>query len=138
MKRNLIGTLSLVVLSLLFSATGAYAQTIVKGDVPFSFMAGNKELPAGRYGISSNDQFSIYITNLETGKSILSLVRSELPRNASPKLVFHHLGNHYFLVEAWGAEGNVGMVAPPSALEKELRIASGSRSTVGEVVIALK
>jgi hypothetical protein len=137
MRRNLIGILSLVVLSIC-SATGAYAQSITKGNVPFSFIAGGKELPAGQYAVSANGMSSIYITNLETGKSILSLVRPELPNASGSKLVFHHYGNQYFLAEAWGAEGRTGMVAPPSKLEKELRMANGSTPNLGEVVIALK
>ena len=44
MKRNLIGTLSLVVLSLLFSSTG-YAQILAKADVPFAFTVAKKTLP---------------------------------------------------------------------------------------------
>jgi hypothetical protein len=136
MKRNLIGTLSLVVLSLC-SVTGAFAQTITKGDVPFSFIAAGKELPAGQYAVSANGLSSIYITNLETGKSIMSLVRSDAPNTGGSKLVFHHYGNQYFLAEAWGAEGRAGMVAPASKLEKEL-MASGSKPNLGQVVIALK
>ena len=48
MKRNLIGTLSLVVLSLLFSSTG-YDQILAKADVPFAFTVAKKTLPSGRY-----------------------------------------------------------------------------------------
>ena len=37
MKRNLVGTLSLVVMSLLLNVNGAYAQSAVKANVPFPF-----------------------------------------------------------------------------------------------------
>ena len=37
MKRNLIGTLSLVALSLLLTAAGAAAQSAVQANVPFAF-----------------------------------------------------------------------------------------------------
>ena len=138
MKRNLIGTLSLVVLSLLLNATGAYAQAVAKGNVPFAFTVANRQLPAGCYGITPEGQSAILIRNEDTGAAFQSLVRPESPGNGSPKLVFHHVGNEYFLAEVWGAEGRAGMIVPPSALEKELRIASGPSNTVGQVVIALK
>ena len=36
MKRNLVTILSLVVMSLMFSAASAYSQTFAKADVPFA------------------------------------------------------------------------------------------------------
>ena len=138
MKRNLIGTLSLVVLSLLLNATGAYAQTVAKANVPFDFTVAKKQMPAGRYTIITDGQATITIQNSDTGASVLSTIRTESPSNVSPKLVFHSLGNQYFLAEVWGAEGRAGLIVPVSTLEKELRIASRPSNTVGKVVIALK
>jgi hypothetical protein len=138
MKRNLIGTLSLVVLSLLLNATGAYAQAIAKSDVPFAFMVGSRQLPAGRYVVSTDGFASITIRSADTGASVMSLVRAESPSNQTPKLVFHHLGNQYLLAEVWGVEGRAGMIVPTSNLEKELEMASGSSKTAEKVVIALK
>jgi hypothetical protein len=138
MKRNLIGILSLVVMSLL-NATGAYAQSLVKADVPFAFSVGAAQLPAGTYTISATGDNAIAIQNGRTGA--LSGVRREYPRNTRAKLVFHHLGNQYFLAEIWRGSDSAGMVIGPSKmekeLEKELQLASG-RSKVGEeVLIAL-
>ena len=138
MKRNLIGTLSLVALSLLLNVTGVAAQAVAKGDVPFAFTVAKKQMPAGSYSILSNSPASIQIRNNDTGASVLSLVRSELPSDRSPRLVFHHVGNQYFLSQVWGTEGSAGMTIPTSSLEKELRIASNRTGRVGEVVIALK
>jgi len=139
MKRNLIGILSLVVMSLL-NATGAYAQSAVKADVPFPFRVGSAQLPAGTYEINATGNSAIAIRNGRT--SALSSVRPEYPRNTTPKLVFHHLGSQYFLAEIWRGADSAGMVIAPSKmekeLEKELQLASG-QSKVGEkVLIALK
>ena len=138
MKRNLIGILSLVVMSLL-NATGAYAQSFVKADVPFAFRVGSAQLPAGTYKINVTGDNIIAIQNGRS--SALSSVRREDARNTGPKLVFHHLGSQYFLAEIWRGSGNAGMVIGRSKmekeLEKELQLASG-RSKVGEeVLIAL-
>jgi hypothetical protein len=138
MKRNLIGTLSLVVLTVLLNATGAYAQAVAKGDVPFAFMLANKQLPSGHYGISTNGMGTILIRNEDTGAAFLSQARDDEPSKTSPKLVFHYLVNQYFLAEVWGADGRAGMILPSSPLEKELRIANGTKHTAREVVVALK
>jgi hypothetical protein len=65
MKRNLIGILSLVVLSVL-TATGAYAQSAVRADVPFAFKVGKTQLPAGTYDIKADAQHMIAIHNSKT------------------------------------------------------------------------
>jgi hypothetical protein len=138
MKRNLIGTLSLVALSLLLNVTGAAAQSVVKGNVPFAFTVAKQQMPAGSYSILSNSAASIQIRNNDTGAAVLSLVRSELPGDRAPRLVFHYVGNQYFLSQVWGSEGSSGMTVPASSLEKELRIATNRTGRVGEIVIALK
>ena len=51
MKRNLIGILSLVVMSLMFTATGAYAQSYAKAECTLRFQVGSAQLPAGTYEV---------------------------------------------------------------------------------------
>lgn len=137
MKRNLIGTLSLVVLSLVLNAIG-YAQTVAKADVPFAFTVAQKTLPSGRYIVTTDGQGVITIQSYETGTSMISLARKELPRKTNPKLVFHQVANQYFLSQVWGAEGTAGLILRTSALEKELQMANEASKTVGQVVVALK
>jgi hypothetical protein len=143
MKRNLITILSLVVMSLMFNATGAYAQSYAKADVPFAFNVGSALLPAGTYEVRpmAPGTNGMIIQNSETRAAALSSARRERPRNAESKLVFDHVGSHYFLTEVWrGSDG--GMIAPTSKheqqLKKELEIAKGSSSGQDKVVIALK
>jgi hypothetical protein len=138
MKRNLIGTLSLVALSLLVNVTGAAAQGVAKGNVPFAFTVAKQQMPAGSYSILSNSADSILIRNNDTGAAVLSLVSSEEPSDRAPRLVFHYVGNQYFLSQVWGSEGSAGMTVPASPLEKELKIATKRTGRVGETVIALK
>jgi hypothetical protein len=135
MKRNLIGTLSLVVLSLMVAATGAYAQSELKATVPFAFKVGQSRLPGGTYEIRSNlDNNTITIRNSTSGA--VSLARPEGYGDASPRLVFNHVGGQYFLSQIWGDAGN-GMTLPSSKLEKELQMATvGSNGE--KVIVALK
>ena len=143
MKRNLIGILSLVVLAVLISSTGAFAQAYAKATVPFAFNVGSAQLPAGTYEIKveNTSAGAIQIRNGETSDSALSITRYETPRNTSAKLVFHRVGNHYFLAEVWKGPDADGMIVPTckqeKELEKELRASNGHSGGYEEVVVAL-
>jgi hypothetical protein len=144
MKRNLITILSLVVMSLLLNATGVYAQSYAKANVPFAFNVGAKQLPAGTYEIRvlSQSPNEIMIRNTETTAAALSIARTEGPRDAESKVVFDRIGTQYFLTEVWKGLGAGGMIVPTSKheqeLKKELQLAKGSVGGNEEVVVALK
>lgn len=139
MKRNVIGILSLVVMSLVLNAS-AQIQPASKANVPFAFKVGSAQLPAGTYAINTAGASFIQIRNGQTSKSAMSLVRREYQRDSTAKLVFHHLGGQYFLAEIWRGAGTNRMVIAPSnekkSLEKELRLATGQPKTE-DVLIAL-
>jgi hypothetical protein len=143
MKRNLIGILSVVVMSLMLNATGAYAQSYVRADVPFAFNVGSKQLPAGTYEIRTFGPGAdeIMIRNHETKASALSIARPEDRRITESKLVFDRVGNQYFLTEVWRNTGAAAMVVPTSKheeeLKKELRLAAGQSNSAEEVMVAL-
>jgi hypothetical protein len=139
MKRNVIGILSLVVMSLMLNAA-AQAQSATKANVPFAFSVGSVRLPAGTYAISAAGVSAIQIRNDQGSASALSLVRGEYQSNSGAKLVFHHVAGQYFLAEIWRGAGTNGMVITPSkqekSLEKEMRLATGE-SKNKDVLIAL-
>jgi len=103
MKRNLITILSLVVMSLMFNATGAYAQSFAKADVPFAFNVGAAQLPAGTYEVKvlGYSPYEISIQNSKTSASAVSIARRDGSRNTENKLVFDRIGDQYFLSEVW-------------------------------------
>ena len=139
MKRNVIGILSLVVMSLMLNAA-AQAQSAAKANVPFAFSVGSAQLPAGTYVITTAGMSAIEIRNGQTGACALSLVRREHQSKSGAKLVFHHVAGQYFLAEIWRGTGTNGMVIAPSkqerSLEKEWRLATGP-SKSEQVLIAL-
>lgn len=122
MKRTLIAALSLVVMSLLLNATGAYAQSYVKASVPFDFKVGSAQLPAGSYEIKvdSASSAAIVISNGEASATAMSTAWHESRHSTGPKLVFHRVGNQYFLAEVWKSLDAEGMIVPTSNQEKEL------------------
>ena len=143
MKRNLIAVLSLVVMSLLLNATGAFAQSSVKANVPFDFKVGTAQLPAGPYDIKADGNVAgtVMICNHQTRAAVMSIAQRETPRNTNAKLVFHKDGSEYFLAEIWEGSDADGMVIPASKqemeLEKELQASNGHAGGYEEVVVAL-
>jgi hypothetical protein len=140
MKRNLIGTLSLVVMSVLFNVNGGYAQSAAQANVPFAFNVGSSQLPAGRYRITAEDASVGVITigNSATGARVLSIGQREYAGGRSWKLVFQHIGDRYFLTHIWGAPGSAGMKIQAPKPNTKLEIASKLSPSGKEVEIALK
>ena len=141
MKRNLIGTLSLVALSMLL-ATGANAQSAAaKADVPFAFTAWKTDLPAGCYVIRQIGQLNaVTIQDCQTHRSVLSPIQGTYTRDTQTKLVFHRIGEQYFLSQIRGVNGG-GMALPASKLEKEMQMADSAPNGAHDsemITIALK
>ena len=113
--RTLLGSI------LLLMATMASAQT-VQVTVPFSFVAGSKNLPAGDYTIELNRRQGAMILRSEdrSGKSVMMLANnSDWTRNPDKTYaIFQRYGAHYFLAEVW-REG-AGQTLIPGNLEREL------------------
>jgi len=141
MKRNLITILSLVALSLMVTATGAFAQGYAKANVPFDFKVGSAQLPAGTYTVKVEEQGTISIHNGDSNAAAMSNARREFPRDTTAKLVFHKVGSQYFLAEIWRDSTTEGMIVPTSRqekeLEKELQASNDHKGGYEEVVIAL-
>jgi hypothetical protein len=137
MKINSFATSSLVVLSLLFTAAGAYAQSAVQAHVPFAFKVGQKQMPAGTYVIDREIGSSfVTVRNVKTGTSVQAVGRTESASKKTEKLIFHHYGSQYLLAEIWGAAGSQGMVLPTTRQEKDLELAQGSANAGNNVEIA--
>ena len=106
MAKQMIKTLSmLMLLAVVALATNAVqAQTIrrVVANVPFSFIVGDKELPAGTYFVQPTTIGSGILRIAGNSKSTVRLT-TLLHRNngGSGKLVFHRYQDQYFLSEIW-------------------------------------
>jgi hypothetical protein len=98
-------------LTVLLMATAAQAQstTNVKANVPFDFVVGDRAYPAGEYRLESmGNGMAIRIDNREeaaTGIALSNACTGSAPAS-STKLVFHRVGDSYFLYQIW-TEGNL-------------------------------
>jgi len=115
----------LVAAAALFLGSVAHAQEVnVRAKVPFDFVLGDKVYPAGEYAIqtamANND--SLYIKNERGAKPALLLTdphTASEPANQT-KLVFHQMGNTYFLYQVWVAGSPVGRELPRSRTETRM------------------
>jgi hypothetical protein len=141
MTRNSLGTLSLAVLSLMFT-TGARAQSMEQADVPFTFQVGSVQLPSGHYEIKENHlRNSIRIYNLNTGAAADVLVRQSSYGAVKGALVFRNVGNQHFLAEVCGSDDSLNLTLPASKSEKQaraLQVATTHTQDTQHVLIALK
>jgi hypothetical protein len=108
MAKQMIKTLSmlmlLAVVALATTAVSAQSSRRIVANVPFSFIVGDKEMPAGTYWVQPTTIGSgiLRIAGTENSKSTVRL-STLLHRNytGKGKLVFHRYQDQYFLSEIW-------------------------------------
>lgn len=106
-------------------------------QVPFKFMVGAVEMPAGDYTVQLADRkaFAVLIANHDAKLSTFALaVPSEDTKTPSAALVFHKYGDRYFLAELKVGDSRTAYAFRPGKLEKELR--AQNSGTAEEILLA--
>ncbi len=99
MKSKILTLFAVVLLSTItVGVAHAATDEMVKANIPFNFYAGNYMMPAGTYsvGFDSVNNVAIIRDNADHHEVFL-LGMSSNQGTDTPKLVFDHLGNSYFL-----------------------------------------
>jgi hypothetical protein len=128
---------ALVAASLLL-ASGAQAQEMrVKAEVPFDFTIDNDSYPAGSYDIRQTLANTPTLLNVSLdGKMGSAWVGSNGCLSIEPAektvLVFHRVGDEYFLYRIWVAGKTTGREFPQPKREREL----ARNEKVQEVIVA--
>jgi len=129
----------LIAFALLLAVSAAHAQTPgLRAAIPFNFVAGNQVLPAGNYLLTSNWLASpSLITVRDLDEPVSSLTGSNtcfvLDPPKTSKLVFHRIGNEYFLYQIWIAGETTGREFPKSKLEVQMAM---NEPRAEEVIVA--
>jgi len=115
----------LFALTVLLMATAAQAQqTSVRANVPFDFVIANHAYPAGEYALKSMgvNGVPIRVDNIqeETSKVALSDTCTSNEAATSTKLVFHRVGDSYFLYQIWQQGQTSGREFPLSRAERQI------------------
>jgi hypothetical protein len=119
-----IFALTLTVMPLLAAAQLSDSSRIIT-QVPFEFVVGNHTMPAGECIVQSASPGAkvLLIRNLGAKRALVVRALRDETKKASQTyaLVFHHLGNKYFLAEMKVADSNTIYRMPQSKAEAELR-----------------
>jgi len=104
----------------LVSAQPARAQESVNAKVPFAFLVGDIELPAGDYVMTRDTRQPelIAITTPDGSRAALVLSRAVASdRNDEPKLAFERIGKQVFLTQVNLGAGSAREIPVPAADE---------------------
>jgi hypothetical protein len=132
--RFITAAASLFVLAVAF---GARADTLLlKGRVPFAFMAGEREFAPGICTVHRGDSQSVLIVRSQKQGVILLTQGANSSRlQDRPRLVFRRYGRRYFLREIWFA-GSGGQLLPETKAERdEANVANRTASLESPVTV---
>lgn len=128
----------IVALGLLLAVSAAKAQDLVlSANIPFDFVVGNRVLPAGEYRLDTVFQDSGVIALRDQDQPSTTMTGT-IPRSlAAPckttKLVFHRMGNEYFLYQIWVEGRATGRELPKSRIEVQM---AKNQTRADEIIIA--
>jgi hypothetical protein len=114
----------LVSAALLLGSVAQAQQNRVDANIPFNFLVGDKAYPAGDYRIASARVSARILRIDQTDGSHTALVGSNACTSArraeKTKLVFHRIGDNYFLYQIWIQGKDIGSEFPKSKTEIEM------------------
>ncbi len=124
------------------AAFPASAQSVqLTADVPFEFGVAGETMPRDVYRISRPQEGSAALILRGERKAVIAMVRQGNPHDAAdnPKLVFHRIGDQYFLREVQ-LLGRSALDLPETAAERAAleRMANASPAGVQRVVVAAR
>ena len=122
MLNRIFTTLKVFGAGMLLAASLVYGQagkTIVV-QVPFDFIAGHQQMPAGEYTVTvDTSQSTVLLRNYAEGEALFVITYSEQAKRIPQRgmLVFTRYGEHHFLAQVWPA----GMMYGPSIIPQNNR-----------------
>ncbi len=125
-------------------ASAAWAQTdtetTVEANVPYTFVVGNTTLPAGKYIIRMPDSSEPNVLEIRAANGHTAVAFETEDTNQTPnkgELVFHKIGDNYFLSQVWITGSASGNQLAKSKMEKRLE-ANGMQSQQTSVAAILR
>jgi hypothetical protein len=119
MKTRIAIALSFITILAVPFAYGQAGQTLGKVNIPFKFMVGNKEMPAGEYEVSTakgdavGQESRLLLQNWKAKTTIFVPVIERLAetnpgQKHGPRVVFDTVKDQQFLSEFWPANSGDG------------------------------
>ena len=114
MKFRTLSLLAAMVLLAITALTQNYPQKLATATVPFDFVAGDVQMPAGTYTFRQINPEVIQIQSKD-GHNSAKLAPSSLKWQKGEnggKVVFKRYGKEYFLSEIWSSDDKLGRELP--------------------------
>jgi hypothetical protein len=122
----------LITIPLLLSAISVCAQSqersFATAKVPFAFTVQNTSLPAGTYVVSVLSPYNMIKVQSSDGRNgamVTAIAARQSQDSAQGKLVFHRLGDHYFLAQVWEQGSKIHRDVLRGKLARELATKGG-------------
>ena len=111
------------------------AQSIMlKANIPFDFVVGEKRLPSGEYHVKSLNPVLTQIQSKDghSTATILTTGMQAAKISDAGKLVFNRYGDQCFLSKIWAPSSDSGRELPKSRLEREVaqRLSNGGATVI--------
>ena len=138
MTKQALKNFTMFSLLLMLTAVSVPAQSErSKITIPFSFIVGQKTLPAGEYTVEPNRRNFDKVWLIQSREADASALFTTMPVRANQtqeetKLVFHKYGDQYFLSQIWTPGGNTGRELLMPRLERQL-----AKNTIERQMIVL-
>ena len=123
---RIVASLSVTLLTSIVSAPLASAQSLrssIAVDIPFAFENGSRHLPPGRYTLSLTGDNILFVRGDTDGTNFMIQDDHNAMSSEHSRLVFHRLGERYFLREVWLAGSTTHSVCRKTSMEKQQEIA---------------
>lgn len=118
---------------LLLTTAAVNAQGVnLRANIPFDFVAGNQNLPAGEYvvqpGVTSGGILTIRSSDGNKAASSITYACGGGNSPEKTELIFHRVGRMYFLSQVQVEGHSEGRQLPKSRTESEAQVASNQKT----------
>ena len=116
--------LQVIGIGTVLAAAPMFAQSSVRVrmEIPYTFQAGNLQMPPGEYVIKADsNSAALWFCNLDTRQSLVMTAGIPLLAGSPDKAqaTFHVYAGKYYLASIWNPNNEAGRVLNPSRSEKE-------------------
>jgi Tfp pilus assembly protein PilW len=124
MKTRALVMAGMMALTAMASTRVAQAQQPLVVNIPFDFVAGNTQMPAGEYSVKTSGPTSTTILIARNDSAASAFINTNAAVASEPKteskLIFNRYGDRYFLSQVWTAGNARGRQLVKSIREKEM------------------
>jgi hypothetical protein len=138
MKTRALVMAGMIAMTVVASTRVAQAQEGMRVNIPFDFVAGNTNLPAGEYLVEASGPTHTLLLIDRKDPSASAFINTNAAVSAEPqsesKMIFNRYGDRYFLSQVWAAGYSAGRQLLKSAREKEMAQVA-KNDTQGQVTL---